>query len=188
MQEDKQSRQSTSSSSSSHSQSDSRNKKENQFQIDLSKYRSYTEEIRNKNLNTTEMLSASVSNSIHPEDSIIYNPKNMHSLPTKYPVYPLSLKSEIVEKFNDDTLFFIFFIQQDLIAKEIALRELQKRGWMLHTQYNTFFQLQGPPKNKTNDFLEGKFKFFDYEKEWMIRQKKGCKFEYQFLEKEELLK
>ena len=89
----------------------------------------------------------------------------MHSLATKYPVYPLSLKSEIVEKFNDDTLFFIFFIQQDLIAKEIALRELQKRGWMLDTQYNTFFQLQGPPKNKTNDFLEGKFKFFDYEKE-----------------------
>lgn len=183
MQEDKQSRQSTSSSSSSHSQSESRSKKDNQFQIDLSKYRSYTEEIRNKNLNTTEMLSASVSNSIHPEDSVIYNSKNMHSLPTKYPAYPLGLKNEIVEKFNDDTLFFIFFIQQDLVAKEIALRELQKRGWMLHTQYNTFFQLQGPPKNKTNDFLEGKFKFFDYEKEWMIRQKKEFKFEYSCLEK-----
>ena len=46
----------TSSSSSSHSQSDSRNKKENQFQIDLSKYRSYTEEIRNKNLNSRKFF------------------------------------------------------------------------------------------------------------------------------------
>ena len=183
MQDDKQSRQSTSSSSSSHSQSESRSKKENQFQIDLSKYRGYTEEIRNKNLNTTAMLSASVSNAIRPEDSIIYNPKNIHLLPTKYPVYPLSLKPEIVEQFNDDTLFFIFFIQQDLVAKEIVLRELQKRGWMLHTQYNTFFQLQGTPKNKTQDYLEGKFKFFDYEQEWMIRQKKEFKFEFKYLEK-----
>ena len=191
MQNDKKTQSSTSpsSSSSSHSQSTSQgesrsSKKENQFQIDLSKYRQYTEEIKNKNLNTIEMLSASVSNHVQPEDSVSYNPKNIHLLPTKYPIYPLNFREEIAKQFNDDTLFFIFFMQQDMVSKEIALRQLQKRGWMLHTQYNTFVQLQGIPKNKTNEYIEGKFKFFDFEQNWIIRTKQEFKFESKYLEKE----
>lgn len=150
----------------------------NQFPMDLSKYRNYIEEIRNKNLHTPEMLASSVLNCIHPEDSIIYNPKNIFLLPTKYPVYPLNLKAEFVENFNDDTLFFIFFIQQDLVMKRIVFLQLQKKGWMFNTKFNTFFQLQGPPKSTTNEYIEGKFKYFDYELDWMIRQKKDFKFEF----------
>jgi CCR4-NOT transcriptional regulation complex NOT5 subunit len=175
-----------SSSSTSSSQLENQKKKEQvppPCQIDLKKYQNYTEEIRNKNLNTTEMLSASVNNCIHPEDSIIYNPKNIHLLPTKYPVYPLSLKPDTIKKFNDDTLFFIFFIQQEPITREMASRQLQERGWMFHQEYSTFFQLVGTPKNRTEELIEGKFKFIDHESDWSIRIKKEFKFDLNFLEK-----
>ena len=166
--------------SSSTSQIENQKKKEQvpqACQIDIKKYQNYTEEIRNKNLNTTEMLSASVNNCIHPEDSIVYNPKNIHLLPTKYPVYPLSLKPDTIKKFNDDTLFFIFFIQQDPEAREMAFRQLEERGWMFHKEYSTFFQLVGAPKNRTEELIEGKFGYFDHESEWTIRNMKEFRFD-----------
>ena len=166
--------------SSSTSQIENQKKKEQvpqACQIDIKKYQNYTEEIRNKNLNTTAMLSASVNNCIHPEDSIVYNPKNIHLLPTKYPVYPLSLKPDTIKKFNDDTLFFIFFIQQDPEAREMAFRQLEERGWMFHKEYSTFFQLVGAPKNRTEELIEGKFGYFDHESEWTIRNMKEFRFD-----------
>jgi len=63
-------------------------------------------------LNSPEYISVSFKNKILPQDSIIVNPKNINFIPTKYPNCALPLKSETVKKFNEDTLFFIFFIQQ----------------------------------------------------------------------------
>lgn len=167
MQDDsKQSRSTTSSSS------DSKSRKDSQILMDPNKYRSYIEEVKTKNLNTSEMLSASVANMIHPEDSIIYNPQNIHILPTKYPVYPLSLKKELAEKFNEDTLFFMFFNQPDTIMKEIAFRQLAKKGWMYNKRYGTFFQLQGEAIEQNESSIKGLFKYFDHEKDWRIINKK----------------
>lgn len=150
--------------------------------IDPSKYKSFVEEVKAKNLNSIEMLSASVMNTIHTEDSIIYNPKTIHLLNTKYPVYPLSLNQKILEKFNDDTLFFMFFNQPEAQKKDIAFKQLIKRGWMFNNKYNTFFQLVDHPKSQNDEFLEGKFKFFEHEKEWVVKIKKDFKFEYSQLE------
>jgi CCR4-NOT transcriptional regulation complex NOT5 subunit len=61
-------------------------------------------------------------------------------------------------------------------------KELKKRGWMFNKKFNTFFQLQGNAKNRTDDLIEGKFKFFDYEQDWIIRQKKDFKFDLKFLD------
>jgi CCR4-NOT transcriptional regulation complex NOT5 subunit len=63
-----------------------------------------------------------------------------------------------------------------------AAKELKKRGWMYNKKFYTFFQLQGTPKNKTDDFVEGKFKFFDFEDGWLIRQKKDWVFEFKYLD------
>ena len=52
----------------------------NGYSIDQNKYRTMIEDIRSKNLNNPEMLIASVNHIIHPEDSIIYYPKNIHLL------------------------------------------------------------------------------------------------------------
>ena len=53
---------------------------------------------------------------------------------------------------------------------------------MYNKKFFTFFQLQGAPKNKTEEYVEGKFKFFDFEEDWILRQKKDYKFEYKMLE------
>lgn len=117
-----------------------------------------------------------------PQDSIIYTPKNYNFIPSKYPQFPLPLNAESFEKFNEDTLFFIFFIQQDVNLRYFAAKELHRRGWMYNKKFHTFFQLQEPPKNKTEEFIEGKFRYFDYEEGWMSRPKKDYKFDYQMLE------
>ena len=68
------------------------------------------------------------------------------------------------------------------MLKYLATKELKRRGWMYHNKFNTFFQLQGTPKKQSDEFLEGKFKFFDFEEDWMIRMKKDFKFEFKYLD------
>jgi len=167
------------------SMNESAKKKENTnttYQIDTNKYKNFIEEVRNKNLNTTEMLIASVNNSIHPEDSIIYYPKSINVMPTKYPIYPLRLTENLVHKFLDNTLFFIFFFQQSPEANSIVFKELYKRGWMFHNDYKTFFKLQGQPKVQNDQYVEGKFKFIDYDNGLaVVEKKKDFKFDLKYL-------
>ena len=148
----------------------------NIYSIDQNKYKQFIEEVKNKNLNSPEMLLASVNNIIHPEDSIIYYPKNIHLLGNKYPVYPLRLKEELLSNFDIDTLFFMFFEQPNKVAKEMARKEIIKRGWMFNTEYKTFFKLKGEQKNTKEDYIEGDFDLFDHEKEWKIKQINDFKF------------
>ena len=153
-----------------------KNSSNNGHGIDPEKYRANIEEINSKNLNSPEMLQASVNNIIHPEDSVIYYPKNAHLISNKYPVYPLRLKEEILKNFPDDTLFFMFFEQPNAISKEMAKKELISRGWMFNTSYKSFFKLKREPKDKNNDYIEGDFDYFDHEKEWKIKETLNFKF------------
>ena len=156
--------------------SDSKKKSSNGFGIDPDKYRQNLEEIASKNLNCPDMLVASVNNIIHPEDSIIYYPKNAHLISNKYPVYPLRLKEDLLKNFVDDTLFFMFFEQPNAISKEMAKKELISRGWMYNTAYKSFFKLKREPKEKNKDYIEGDFDFFDHEIEWKIKEILDFKF------------
>ena len=63
-----------------------------------------------------------------------------------------------------------------------AIEELRERGWKFHNKFSTFFQLQGNAKAENNDFIEGKFKFFDFEQDWVMRTKKEFKFELAYLD------
>ncbi len=63
-----------------------------------------------------------------------------------------------------------------------AIKELRKRGWIFHNKFSTFFQLQGNPKTENCDIIEGKFKFFDFEQDWVMRTKKEFKFELTYLD------
>ena len=139
-------------------------------------YSQNIEEIRSKNLNSLEMLSASVNNTIHPEDSIIYYTKSTHLFWHKYPVYPLRLKEELLHNFDIDTLFFMFFEQPNLVVKEMARKEIIKRGWMYNHGYQSFFKLRGEPKEHTQEYIEGDFDLFDHEKEWKIKPLNNFKF------------
>ena len=131
---------SSSNNASSTTESKKKNSNSNSNGIDPEKYRANIEEINSKNLNSPDMLQASVNNIIHPEDSVIYYPKSSHLISNRYPVYPLRLKEEILKNFADDTLFFMFFEQPNAISKEMAKKELLNRGWMFNTG---FFKLRG---------------------------------------------
>jgi hypothetical protein len=85
------------------------------YSFDDSKYQIFVKEVKSKNLNSIECLGTSIKNSITPQDSLISNPKNIVYMPTKYPTIPMQLKQDLFEKFNDDTLFLMFFIQQVFI-------------------------------------------------------------------------
>ena len=147
----------------------------NGYSIDQSKYRTMIDEIRSKNLNNPEMLIASVNHIIHPEDSIIYYPKNIHLLGNKYPVYPLRLKEELLSNFDIDTLFFMFFENPDLVVKEMAKKEIIKRGWALNPGFKSFYKIKGEPKERNEDYIVGDFDLFDHEKEWKIIPLVNCK-------------
>ena len=162
-------------SNSSSGGNESKKKNSNGHGIDFEKYRQNLEEVNSKNLNNPEMLLASVNNIIHPEDSVIYYPKNAHLINNKYPIYPLRLKEEILKNFADDTLFFMFFEQPNAISKEMAKKELINRGWMFNTSYNSFFKLK-KEKEKNKEYIEGDFDFFDHEKEWKIKETLNFKF------------
>ena len=153
-------------------------KKENSYDYPYDKklYSQNIEEIRSKNLNSLEMLTASVNNTIHPEDSIIYYTKSTHVFSHKYPVYPLRLKEELLHIFDIDTLFFMFFEQPNPVVKEMARKEIINRGWMYNYGYTTFFKLRGEPTDRTQEYIEGDFEFFDHEKEWKI--KPICNFKF----------
>ena len=63
-----------------------------------------------------------------------YTPRNPVHTPGYYPATPLPLFDSQVafEKFDTDTLFFIFYYQQGTYQQYLAARELKNRSWRYH--------------------------------------------------------
>lgn len=92
-----------------------------------------------------------------------YNPLNVHPSSIDYPQEPMYElnSSNIVAKFDNDTLFYCFYYGNNL-SKYNASKELIKRGWLYNTNLNQWILRD----DKSNDF-----KYFDYEKAWLTRRK-----------------
>lgn len=89
---------------------------------------------------------------------------------------------EIYSKLELDTLFFIFYYQQNTIQQYFASKWLKKHSWRFHTKYKTWFQRLEEPKLLTEYYEQGTFLFFDYEVTWSNRKKSDFTFEYKYLE------
>ncbi|KAH7044760.1 Not1 N-terminal domain, CCR4-Not complex component-domain-containing protein [Linnemannia elongata] len=116
-----------------------------------------------------------------------YTPKNPYPTPSYYPQLPppaLFETSATFEKFDIDTLFFIFYYQQGTYQQYLAARELKKQSWRFHKKYLTWFQRHEEPKAITDDYEQGTYIYFDYEGAWCQRKKTDFRFEYKFLEDE----
>lgn len=115
-----------------------------------------------------------------------YQPMNPHKTPDFFPQDPLPIfdKPAVFEKFDIDTLFFIFYHQQNTKQQYFASRELKKNSWRYHTKYLTWFRRHDEPKIIEKDYEEGTYIYFDYELDngWCQRKKCEFKFEYRFLE------
>ncbi|KAJ6009166.1 hypothetical protein N7522_004182 [Penicillium canescens] len=66
----------------------------------------------------------------------------------------------------------------------LAAKALRNQSWRFHKQYQTWFQRHEEPKNITEEFEQGTYRFFDYESTWMNRRKADFKFVYKYLEDE----
>ncbi|KAG9065119.1 general negative regulator of transcription subunit 5 [Linnemannia hyalina] len=116
-----------------------------------------------------------------------YAPKNPYPTPSYYPQLPppaLFEASATFEKFDIDTLFFIFYYQQGTYQQYLAARELKKQSWRFHKKYLTWFQRHEEPKAITDDYEQGTYIYFDYEGAWCQRKNTDFRFEYKFLEDE----
>eukprot|EP01132_Coremiostelium_polycephalum_P006754 gene6754-8376_t len=113
-----------------------------------------------------------------------YIPKNQKQTPPYYPQMPLPIfeSPNIFEKFDIDTLFFIFYFKQGTYQQYQAAKELKKQGWRYHKKYLTWFRRHEEPKEINTEYEQGTYVYFDYETGWCQRKKTEFTFEYRYLE------
>lgn len=143
-----------------------------------------------------QLLVASHQNLPLPSDSRRnrkYVPRNPYvHLDTRngaaYPTHPTRNYDDpaMFEKYDLDTLFFIFYYQQGSYQQHLAAKELKKLSWRYHTKYLTWFQRHEEPRMTASDYERGAYVYFDHETGWCQRIKSDFTFEYQFLEDEPL--
>mmetsp|Transcript_23229 Transcript_23229/g.38195 ORF Transcript_23229/g.38195 Transcript_23229/m.38195 type:complete len:983 (-) Transcript_23229:121-3069(-) len=136
-----------------------------------------------------QMLDSSYRTMPEPSDSERpkqYVPRNPYPTPACFPQGPAPVFEDpaIFEKFDTDTLFFIFYYQQGTYQQYLAAKELKKQSWRYHKKYLTWFQRHEEPKVTTEEYEQGTYVYFDYETGWCQRIKTEFTFEYGYLEDE----
>lgn len=116
---------------------------------------------RDENMPTLhKSLEASFMNVPEPLDSEkpkYYIPKNPLATPGYYPQAPAPIfdNPSIYSKFDEDTLFYIFYYQQGTYHQFLAARELKKQSWRFHKQFLTWFRRHSEPQSITDDYEQG---------------------------------
>ncbi|VDM98344.1 unnamed protein product [Thelazia callipaeda] len=112
-----------------------------------------------------------------------YLPKMPCSTPSYYPQSPPANADslEYYLRLSPETLFFAFYYMEGSRAQILAAKALKKLSWRFHTKYLMWFQRHEEPKQITDDYEQGTYVYFDYEK-WSQRKKEQFTFEYRYLE------
>ncbi|BFZ17869.1 hypothetical protein BsWGS_20906 [Bradybaena similaris] len=126
----------------------------------------------------------------HPSDSERmrhFLPRNPCPTPSYYPSasFPHADTVEFYQRCGTETLFFIFYYMEGTKAQYLAAKALKKQSWRFHTKYMMWFQRHEEPKQITEEFEQGTYIYFDYEK-WGQKKKEGFTFEYRYLEDRDL--
>uniref|UniRef100_A0A7E4ZXB4 Not3 domain-containing protein n=1 Tax=Panagrellus redivivus TaxID=6233 RepID=A0A7E4ZXB4_PANRE len=107
-----------------------------------------------------------------------------------YPSYPQTQQAsfqtqDYYGRLNAETLLFIFYYMEGSKAQLLAAQALKKLSWRFHTKYLMWFQRHEEPKVITDDFEQGSYVYFDFER-WAQRKKDLFVFEYRYLEDRDL--
>jgi CCR4-NOT transcription complex subunit 3 len=115
-----------------------------------------------------------------------YVPSNPCATPEYFPSSPAPIFDDhrAYERFDTDTLFFIFYFQQGTQQQYWAARQLKRQSWRYHTKYLTWFQRHDDPKVTTDEYEQGTYVYFDHDASWCQRIKTDFRFEYVYLEDE----
>lgn len=115
----------------------------------------------------------------------------MHRHPVQTPHYypqshlPHSDTVDFFQRLSTETLFFVFYYMEGTKAQYLAAKALKKQSWRFHTKYMMWFQRHEEPKIINEEYEQGTYIYFDYEK-WGQRKKEGFTFEYKYLEDRDL--
>lgn len=135
------------------------------------------------------MLEAASMHMAHPSDSERlrpYTPRNPCHVPSFYPQsLPHCDTIEFFQRLPTEALFFVFYYMEGTKAQYLAAKALKKQSWRFHTKYMMWFQRHEEPKTITDEYEQGTYIYFDYEK-WSQRRKEGFTFEYRYLEDRDL--
>ena len=94
-----------------------------------------------------------------------YTPKQPCETPSYYPQVPLPIleTTSTLKRMELDTLFFIFYYQQGTYAQYLGAKELKEKSWRFHKRYITWFQRHEQPKEITEEYELGCYRYFDFE-------------------------
>ncbi|KAK1956031.1 Not1 domain-containing protein [Colletotrichum sublineola] len=98
-----------------------------------------------------------------------YRPElRLNSTGVGFPQEPLALFDDprLYSRIDPDTLFYVFYYKQGTPQQYLAAKALKDQSWRFHKQYQTWFQRHEEPKNITEEFEQGTYRFFDYESTW----------------------
>lgn len=99
-----------------------------------------------------------------------YRPSYKYSTPAHYPqdILPIFDDPSLYEnqRMETDTLFYIFYYKQETYQQYLAAKALKNQSWRFHKQYQTWFQRHEEPKQITEEYEQGTYRFFDYESTW----------------------
>lgn len=119
---------------------------------------------------TLDMLNSSFANMITMQETAMYHPITPVSytrtgeLP--FPKAPC-LGSEAFERFDLDTLFFVFYFQHGTEEQMLAARELRRHQWQYHQKYRTWFQkVEDEEVSDPQHPDRGTWKYFDHQRDW----------------------
>lgn len=134
-------------------------------------------------------LESSLMNVPDPQDSDkpkYYAPQNPYPTPQWYPQTPVAIfdNPAIYAKFDEDTLFYIFYYSHRDYHRYLAARELKRQSWRFSTRYGTWFRRHSEPIAINEEYEEGSYVYFDFESSWCQRRKNHFRFEYKYLESE----
>ena len=117
-----------------------------------------------------------------------YTPKVPHANPSHYPSSqpPHFNQAAFYASLDTDTLFFIFYYMQGTYQQYLAAKELKRQAWRFHKKHQSWFQRHEEPEKITDSFERGTYVYFDFEAGWCQRKKSEFKFEYRFLEDEDV--
>ncbi|CAD7961540.1 unnamed protein product [Amoebophrya sp. A120] len=108
-----------------------------------------------------------------------------HLYPSTQPRIPQNILTKEhfqQEKYDLDTLFFVFYYQKNSHDQLLAAAQLEKLGWRYHKLYNLWFQRESEPRECNSEFEKGDYRYFDHEKAWRQRLKQDFRFDYIYLE------
>lgn len=115
-------------------------------------------------------LSMNMADTSDAEPPKSYRPETRYHSASGYPQEPLAILDDprLYSRIEPDTLFYVFYYKQGTYQQYLAAKALKDQSWRFHKQYQTWFQRHEEPKNITEEFEQGTYRFFDYESTWYV--------------------